>query len=182
MLVFECHKILKENLGKYDYYCYMEDDLIINDPSFFDKLVWFNKEFGNECVLQPNRYESSSRGRYLKLYVDGDIVPRATEKYQNIDENSLLQANFLGKEIEFKRPLNPHSGCFFLTKEQMTYWATQDYYLDMDCGFISPLESGASLGIMKTFKVYKPSTQNANFLEIQHFGDYFLRNIPLKIL
>ena len=38
MLGFECHKILKENLGKYDYYCFMEDDLIINDSLFFEKI------------------------------------------------------------------------------------------------------------------------------------------------
>lgn len=35
-LGFECQKILRENLGKYDYYCFMEDDLIINDPLFLN--------------------------------------------------------------------------------------------------------------------------------------------------
>lgn len=184
-LGFECQKVLKENLGKYDYYCFMEDDLIINDSLFFQKLNWFNKgtEFVN--LLQPNRYEVSPKGEVLKSYVDGDINPRATQNYQNATEFSHMHTNFLGQNVVFQRPLNPHSGCFFLTQQQMEYWANQPYFLDMDASFISPLESSASLGIMKTFKVYKPAIQNANFLEIQHYGDAFLgligKQIELKI-
>lgn len=177
MLGFECHKVLKENLGKYDYYCFLEDDLIINDSQFFEKLSWFNNRTEFINLLQPNRYETSLRGKVLKCYVDGDINPRATEKIQNINEFSHLHSNFLGKKVIFQRPLNPHSGCFFLSQKQMEYWANRPYFLDRDTSFISPLESSASLGIMKTFRVYKPITQNASFLEIQHFGDAFLKLI-----
>lgn len=180
-LGFECHKILQENLGKYDYYCFMEDDLIINDSLFFEKIKWFNQGSESINLLQPNRYETSSRGRVLKAYVDGDINPRATKKYQNINEFSHLHSNFLNQNVTFQRPLNPHSGCFFLTRQQMEHWANQPYFLDMDTSFISPLESTATLGIMKTFRVYKPTPQNANFLEIQHFGDMFLRLIGNQV-
>jgi hypothetical protein len=58
----------------------------------------------------------------------------------------------------------------------------QANFLDMDASFISPLESSATLGIMKTFRVYKPATQNTNFLEIQHFGDSFLRLIGEQVV
>lgn len=176
-LGFECQKVLKENLGKYDYYCFMEDDLIINDPLFFEKLNWFNNGTESINLLQPNRYEISQRGRVLKAYVDGDINPKATVKFQNIQEFSHLHSNFLGQKIVFQRPLNPHSGCFFLTQKQMDYWVNQEYFLNMDTSFISPLESTASLGVMKTFRVYKPVPENASFLEIQHFGYSFLRLI-----
>lgn len=177
MLGFECQKVLKENLGKYDYYCFMEDDLIINDSQFFEKLNWFNNRTEFINLLQPNRYETSLRGKVLKCYVDGDINPRATEKFQNINEYSHLHTNFLGKKVVFQRPLNPHSGCFFLSLKQMEYWIDQPYFLDRDTSFISPLESSASLGVMKTFRIYKPALQNANFFEIQHYGDAFLRLI-----
>jgi hypothetical protein len=83
--------------------------------------------------------------------------------------------------VSFKRPLNPHSGCFFLNAEQMEYWAKQPYFLDRDCGFIGPLESAASLGIMKTFKIYKPTASHANFLEIQHFGSGFINLIGRQV-
>lgn len=181
-LGFECQKILKENLGKYDYYCFMEDDLIINDPYFFDKIKWFNQGTESTNLLLPNRYETSARGKVLKAYVDGDINPRATKEYQNIKEFSHLHTKFLNQNVVFQRPLNPHSGCYFLTQEQMQNWANQEHFLDMDTGFISPLESSATLGIMKTFRIYKPVAQNASFLEIQHFGDQFLRLIGNQIV
>jgi len=174
LLGFECQKILKENLGKYDYYCFMEDDLIINDSLFFEKIKWFNKGTENINLLQPNRYEISPRHNVLKSYVDGDINPKATDNFQNIQEFSHMHTNFLGQKILFQRPLNPHSGCFFLTQQQMEYWVNQPHFLNMGVSFISPLESSATLGIMKTFRVYKPIVQNASFLEIQHFGDAFL--------
>lgn len=176
-LGFECQRVLKENLGKYDYYCFLEDDLIIQDSLFFEKLNWFNKGTESINLLQPNRYEVSNRGKFLKAYVDGNITPGATKNYHNIEEFSHLHSNILGQNFVFQRPLNPHSGCYFLTQEQMEYWASQPHFLDEDVSFISPLESSATLGIMKTFRVYKPSAQNANFLEIQHYGDAFLRLI-----
>ena len=159
----------------------MEDDLIINDPYFFEKIKWFNALTDNENILQPNRYEISSRGKVLKAYVDGDINPRATENYQNINELSNIHTKFLGQNMLFQRPLNPHSGCFFLNQKQMEHWTNQPYFLDMDVSFISPLESSASLGIMKTFRVYKPSPQNANFLEVQHYGNSFLSLIGNQV-
>jgi len=180
-LGFECQKVLKENLGKYDYYCFMEDDLIINNPLFFEKIKWFNNSTESINVLQANRYEVSTRGRVLKAYIDGDINPRATKKFQDIKEFPILSAKILGQDVLLQRPLNPHSGCYFLTQKQMEYWANQPHFLDMDAEFISPLESSATLGIMKTFRIYKPSPQNANFLEIQHFGDMFLRLIGNEV-
>lgn len=174
LLGFECQRILKENLGNYDYYCFMEDDLLINDSLFFEKLKWFNSKTENINLLQPNRYEASLGYKVLKSYIDGDINPRATINYQNIKEFSHMQSNFLGENILFQRPLNTHSGCFFLTSEQMRHWTDQPHFLDKDVSFISPLESSATLGIMKTFRIYKPAAQNANFLEIQHFGNAFI--------
>lgn len=178
-LGFECQKVLKENLGKYDYYCFMEDDLIINDPLFFEKIKWFSDDYMD--LLQPNRYEVSMQGKVLKAYVDGDIRPGATENYQKVDEFPEISKEFLGHNILFKRPYNPHSGCFFLNQKQMEYWAGQPHFLDMDANFISPLESSATLGIMKTFRIYKPAPQNASFLEIQHYGDSFLKLIGSQV-
>ena len=43
--------------GDGDYFCYLEDDLILGDPWLFRKLAWFTREFGDDCLLQPNRYE-----------------------------------------------------------------------------------------------------------------------------
>ena len=56
-LGFECHALLRDALGAYDYYCFLEDDLLLSDPMLFQKLNWFNKIAGDGAVLQPNRFE-----------------------------------------------------------------------------------------------------------------------------
>ena len=38
LLGFECHAVLRDRLGDYDYYAYLEDDLIARDPWLFVKL------------------------------------------------------------------------------------------------------------------------------------------------
>ncbi|NEP47205.1 MAG: calcium-binding protein, partial [Okeania sp. SIO2H7] len=81
----------------------------------------------------------------------------------------------------FQRTLNPHAGCYFLNAEQMKQWASKPYFLDRDTNFIGPLESAATLGIMKTFRIYKTAGPDASFLEIQHFGTTFLSLIGNQI-
>jgi hypothetical protein len=180
-LGFECQAVLRDCLGEYDYYCFMEDDLIIRDPWFFVKLYWFTKEAGDRCLLQPNRYEISTHGLSYKAYVDGDIAPRATEQFQNLSDRPQLKSTIMGVPMIFRRALNPHSGCYFLNANQMAHWASQPDFLDRKPGFIGPLESAATLGIMKHFLVYKAIPQLANFLEIQHYGTKFLSLIGQKI-
>ncbi|AFY68401.1 hypothetical protein Pse7367_0083 [Thalassoporum mexicanum PCC 7367] len=176
LLGFECHQVLSDRLGQYDYYCYLEDDLILSDALLFTKLNWFCAQTSNEHLLQPNRYEvclnQEITGNPLqKTYVDCDIHPNFSSNYQDPLDRPLIQARIMGQPLNFYRPFNPHSGCFFLNQVQMQTWVKQPYFLDRDTSFFSPLESAASLGIMKTFKIYKPAPRNANFLELQHFGD-----------
>ncbi|MCT7962365.1 calcium-binding protein [Laspinema sp. D1] len=177
MLGFECHALLRDSLGRYDYYCYLEDDLILHDPWFFIKLNWFSSQAGDLNLLQPNRYEISPPGRVGKVYIDGDLLPRATAQFQKVEDRPELKGNIMEQPVVFQRALNPHSGCFFLNAKQMAYWASQPYFLDRDTSFIGPLESVATLGIMRTFRIYKPAPTYASFLEIQHFGTAFLNLI-----
>jgi len=179
MLGFECKKVLAENSGKYDYYCYLEDDLTINDPWFFTKLKWFNNLTSDNYLLQPNRYEISSGETANKVYVDGNIRSRATEKFQDINDSQTLTGLVMGENILFKRVLNPHSGCYFLNENQIKKWMQQSYFEENNTDFIGPLESAATLGIMKTFKIYKPDPPG--FLEIFHNGTSFLNLVGNKV-
>lgn len=176
-LGFECHAVLRDRHGQYDYYGYLEDDLILHDPWFFAKLAWFNRAVGDACLLQPNRYENSPLGAVQKLYVDGNIQPEATAPFQNVLEQPEIAGHFLESPIRFLRTLNPHSGCFFLNAAQMERWLKAPYFLDRDTSFVGPLESAATLGIMRTFRVYKPAPECAGLLEIQHFGTGFARQV-----
>ncbi|MEA5573052.1 calcium-binding protein [Calothrix sp. UHCC 0171] len=181
LLGFECQAVLRDNLGKYDYYCFLEDDLIIHDPWFFVKLNWFTQQASDLSLLQPNRYEVSVNNLTDKAYIDGDLLPRVTAPFQNVQEKWELKGQIMGMPITFNRALNPHAGCYFLNANQMAYWSKQKHFIDRDISFVSPLESAATLGIMKTFRVYKTVPQQANFLEIQHFGTGFLSLIGEKI-
>jgi hypothetical protein len=180
LLGFECHAALYERLGDYDYYCYLEDDLILRDPWFFDKQSWFAAQVDPGAVLLPNRYEVARGGVAWKAYIDGDLAPEVTATFQNIAQASELKGTCLGREITFRRPLNPHSGCFFLTGEQLRAWALRPDFLDRDTRFIGPLESAATLGVIRTFRVYKPAPEVASFLEIEHAGTAFIGNLRYR--
>jgi hypothetical protein len=172
---FECHDVLQSNLGNYDYYGYLEDDIHLTDPLFFTKLAWFNQLAGNECLLQPQRFEASIMHPIHKLYVDCKLIdPSISGRFQDRFDRPRLEFDALGRRMVFERIDNPHSGCFFLNAAQMEHWAKQPWFLDRDIGFWGPLESAATLGITRTFRVYKPAKENASFLEVRHLDNRYL--------
>lgn len=177
LLGFECHATLREHLGEYDYYCYLEDDLVIRDPLFFEKIRWFTHTFRRGCVLAPNRFEVTVNAIVHKAYVDGPLNPHVTCLFQDVTEQPSLEVELFARTIRFIRPTNPHCGGFFLTAEQMAHLAESPHFLDRDTRFIGPLESAATLGVMRTFRVYKPAPENACFLEVEHQGAAFLNRI-----
>ena len=174
LLGYECHAALRDGLSRYDYFAFFEDDLLIHDPLFLAKCAWFSAKVGGDAVLQPNRFEIAAGRDPAKAYIDGDIRARATAPFQDIANRPEIRLEALGATVTFRRPLNPHSGCFLLSAEQMAHWARQPYFLDRAASFIGPLESAATLGLMRAFRVYKPAFANAGFLEIQHAGQAFI--------
>jgi len=174
LLGFEAQRILAEALDQqYDLYGYLEDDLLIHDPCFFQKIHWFTELMGQDCLLLPQRLEFSPiPHRVDRFYIDGPIdeaelrplVPQA---------GPVRLVQWAGTQVPFEPPLNPHAGCFFLTHTQLSHWADQPWWQDGDISFISPLESAATLGVAKTFQLFKPCLSHAAWLEVQHFGTNF---------
>jgi hypothetical protein len=56
----------------------------------------------------------------------------------------------------------------------MEAWARRPDFLDRDIGFVGPLESAATLGIMRAFRIYKAAPESAGFLEIEHHGTSYI--------
>jgi hypothetical protein len=181
-LGIKCRDILASNLGRYDFYCYMEHDLVIHDSLFFAKLRWFNSLAGKHCVLLPNRYEVKSSGmleaekmpvQCMKLYIDGDIPKEKVDPFRFRLPDGLapetLSFESFGSFFTFAPLSNPHSACYFLTEEQLGRWKDSKGFLDQSTSFMGPMESSATLGILQNFVIYKPSSP-MNFLEIQHFN------------
>ncbi len=171
-LGFECHKLLRNGLGQYDYFAYLEDDLRITDGLFFRKLAWFTSQFGEGTVLQPNRFELIDEPLPYKLYIDGNMhqgpVLGPDEAHRRFEVPAF------GQGAVFQRIANPHSGCFFLNPAQLARWVAQPDFAEHSAAFGGPLESAATLGIMRHFRVYKPARENAAFLEIEHLDRRYL--------
>ena len=173
-LGFEAQKILVSRLDQgYDLYGYLEDDLLINDPSFFRKIDWFRRHLKDKAVLLPHRYELHRvPGQIDKLYVDGPVPPDWLKQFVG-ELPQTISAPLPEGDVVFQSPSNPHAGCFVLSGEQLQYWSQQPWFQDLDCGFVSELESAATLGLLKTFQVYKTALTHANWLELQHWGRSF---------
>lgn len=174
LLGFECHAVLRDRFGDYDWYAYLEDDLVLHDPLLFVKLAWFGGQAGSDALLLPNRFERGRTPLVQKAYIDGDLADHVAAAWQDVNDRPELRARVMGRELSFQRPRNPHAGCFFLAADQMACWLRQPYFLDRDTSFVGPLESAATLGVMRTFRIYKPARANAGFLEIEHSGSRFL--------
>jgi hypothetical protein len=168
LLGFECHKLLRDHRGTYDYYGYLEDDVVITDPSFFKKRQAFDRRFGSGALLMPHRFEVAQSGPVRKLYVDYRLAKRVTSAWQKIDDSSLLVLSYCDEWIGLERTSYPSSGCFFLNADQLEKWISSLHFLDGDVSYLSPLDSASILSVMKTFRVYKPALDQAWFLEVLH--------------
>jgi hypothetical protein len=174
MLPFAARNLFADVRNTYDLFVYSEDDLRPADGSLASKVAAFVETFGWRRLVLPNRYEWNPAGLTLKTFIDGDLKPAVTGPYfQALPDEPFLRMKLPGREVRFQRALNPHSGFFALTTEQLAYWMAQQHFDERDCSFIGPLESAATLGALKTFPIYKPFARDAGWLEIQHLDQRF---------
>jgi hypothetical protein len=173
-LPFMAQRVMADRKAHYDWLVYSEEDLLPHDPSLFAKLAAFQSQFGPRRVLLPHRYEINGAALRPKTYIDGDLrFGLMTRLFGLVEESqTILTHRDSGGVLKFVRAQNPHSGFFALTAGQFEAWSRLPHFLDMDCSFISPLESAATLGLLKTFSVFKP-TLPLHYLEIEHLDVKF---------
>lgn len=186
LLGFEAQRLLleacdaAETAGEpFDYIAFLEDDILLTDADFFLKLRCFNRAFGNQYLLMPNRIETMEcQGQLRRFYIDGDFNPSASAEYR-LSTDQLLSIHHLGEMVRFAQPSNLHSGCFFLNREQARFYAGSGHAAVIDTSFHGPLESAATLGMLKTFQLMKPAPENGRFLTVEHGGRNFMGLVPL---
>ena len=173
-LGFEAQRFLASRLDQnYDLYGYFEDDLIIQDPYFFRKIDWFRANLGDDCLLLPHRVEFARNPSEVdRFFIDGPMI-ESDLRYVIPKPSPSYAAPYPGGFVYFESPKNPHSGCFVLSSGQLQAWVASNHWMDGDVSFISPLESAATLGIAKTFRLYKPVMAMGSWLELQHWGRSF---------
>jgi hypothetical protein len=182
-LGFRCHKILAERSDRYDLLGYLEDDLAILDPLFFDKIEWFNRTFGDEYVLQPNRYEKIAARGGIKVYVDGEIPDQARRVLPHQFDGTKIAADVLGRNIEFEGKTNPMAGCFFLMRSQFKRWMADPEFGKRRIEYFSPPECAQILGPARHFTIMKPAGAHNDFLELRHLDPRLTRlRAPLAAL
>ena len=80
--------------------------------------------------------------------------------------------------VRLEQPYNLHSGCFFLNRKQALSYAASGHAAVIDTSFHGPLESAATLGMLKTFQLMKPAPENGRFLTVEHDGRNFMGLVP----
>ena len=174
MLGHDHAQIFADNANKFDLFVYSEDDLLVTDALFLDKARWFIETFGYRRTLMPNRYEWNPSGPAYKTFIDGDLKPRAWERWVSaLPDDDFLSASALATSWTFRRARNPHSGMYILSREQLDHWRRQPHWDDKDTSFIGPLESAATLGVLKTFAIYKSWGRGFGFFGVEHLDRRF---------
>ena len=166
MLGFEAQDFLASQLdGGYDLYCYLEDDLVISDPQFFQKLAWLRELLPAEDLVLPQRVEFG-RGPHPvdRFFIDGPLDVAEVNKL-HLKERPPLVLRLL-VEMLFLNTKKSSFRLFFLSSNQLRHWRSQNYWLDRDSSFISSLESAATLGISKAFTLLKPAFSHASWLSL----------------
>ena len=161
---------------------YLEDDLVIQDPQYADKLAWFHQRTDHRCVLMPHRRELTLANAPQHLYVDGPVKPEGQmQPVWASDETVVASGRFWdGQELSFVEASNPHSGSFCVSAAQLLQlrgaaWPPPP--------FVGPLETAATGTLLGRFPVLKPSWACRGFLTLEHGNRSFLGlldELPLR--
>ncbi|MGO1121266.1 hypothetical protein ACTL6U_21430 [Rhodovibrionaceae bacterium A322] len=168
LLGFVCHHLMTELKENYDWFIYLEDDLIIHDSEFFEKLRSFEQAYGDKHLLVPNRYEFGRRKHTGKIYIDD---PDFEDRLHPL-ESDPLYLDLEGRKRAFMSPMNTHAGLFAVSKRQLDRLIPSPFF-GRPRGEDRVLEQAASAAAADVFTILKPSYEDMGFLEVEHFGEGF---------
>lgn len=153
---------------------YLEDDLVLQDPRYADKLAWFHQRTDHQFVLMPHRREPTVANAPQQFYVDGPIKPEGQlQPVWASDEAVVATGRFWdGQEIGFVSASNPHSGSFCVSAPQLERLRGAPW---PPAPFVGPLETAATGTVLGQFPVLKPSWPCRDFLTLEHGNPSFLR-------
>jgi len=152
---------------------YLEDDLVIQDPRYVDKQVWFTERTDHQFVLMPHRQEYCVAEAPMRLCVDGPIKPiEQQESVWSDEEKEVARGTFWdGRSVGFALASNPHSGSFCLSASQRQMLVERQA---QPTEFVGPLETAATGTVLNHFPVWKPIWRERDFLCLEHGHPSFL--------
>ena len=167
-------RALLEQAENYDMVGYIEDDIAIEDREFFFKIRYLVENSGNEYVFLPHRCE--------EIISDGEVIlsgdPDGGREDLFWDTKEWVTCKWSEQEYRFYRATNPHSGCYFITRDQALiakqYWVEKNWLPNLIlCG---PLEQAASGMLIKSFKIMKPIPEDYRILMVKHTDELWKRH------
>ncbi len=166
---FEVPDIFARHREEADWFIHLEDDILVQDATFLDKLTFFNQSTNQpKSLLLPNRFESMAGRKY---YIDlrwphGDFRPEAWAAL----------ATFQAGGVSFGQCANSHSACYFLNRLQLDLWLDSPRDWHNKITGAGPQESWSSCMLNEVFDLYKPHPSNLHYLEVRHcHPTYFQR-------
>jgi hypothetical protein len=163
-----------EQAPHFDMVGYMEDDLLIEDSEFFAKVAYLVAQAGPGYAFLPHRCESiPGKGDVI---LSGDPDGGRPDLFWDTGEE--LTIAWPVGEPHFYRATNPHSGCYFLTRDQAiavcSYWQSRNWQAPFQLS--GPLEQAASGMLLPVLKVMKPIPSHYRFLMVRHQDELWKRH------
>jgi hypothetical protein len=165
---FKCQDELVKRVDEFDWFLFLEDDILLEDSFILEKLEKFNTNCGSKrALLFPNRYELwEGTKRYIDLIID-----------RGLEWNRLSTVEVDG--VKFGECTNPHSGFFGLSKDQVKLWMESGReWNNKNLGFGGPRECAATYSLLECFSIYKPHTTNLHFFEVRHYDTKYSQLYP----
>ena len=157
-LPLACRDHLIANRAGADLLMYLEDDLVIHDPAFFDKQHWFLEKTDHRFCLMPHRYEPVHQAGIHQLLVDGPLNPQFIGQFMQPQQHA-AQGVFRGQEaVNFDLVATPIR-VFVVSAKQAEELSEQPLPRE---GFVGPLETAATT-VLHRYPVMKPSRNTGAF-------------------
>ena len=165
---------LLEQSAEYDILGYMEDDLLIEDPEFFQKLACLHRDLPEEYAVLPHRCEHiPGRGDVI---LSGDPDGGRPDLFWDTQEH--IRFRWPTGDKHFYRATNPHSGCYFISKRQAQlvydFWNSNHWSSKFQLS--GPLEQAGSGMLLPILKLMKPVPEDYRFLMVRHLDELWKRH------
>lgn len=169
---------LLEQAVDYDLVGYLEDDLVIEDPQLFQKLLYLDQHSDGNYTFLPHRCEQMEHAGDVIL--SGDPDGGRPDLFWDTGEQ--LTVPWPLGDVVFYRATNPHSGCYFLSRRQaakvLDFWQRRQWKADFQLS--GPLEQACSGLLLPVLKVMKPIPDHYRFLMVRHQDELWRRH-PIEL-
>lgn len=169
------HKqIFEQQLQNYDYFLYIEDDLLLKE-SLVDTFMEETKILPPHMVCGFLRYENKlgAEGHYL-------IDCHPDHAGHRGGKDKIIMHNYLINGIEYFELYNLHQGCYLLSRQQLSdVIKTGRYFLDFwRGGYAGILESAGSDVFFRCGIVKVIPRKKIQQLLLHHLPDKYVNRVP----